>query len=125
MIKIQAKIDGFRRAGVAHSMKPIEYEDDFFSDHQMKLLEDEPNLIITKSDSDKSDPPAKEELLVTAISKLDTDKANKGHWTGKGAPQTAALEAVLKEMLGKSVTVSAAERNAAYETYQKNQNSGE
>jgi len=46
MIRITSKIDGFRRAGVAHSSRPSDYPDGYFSDKQLAQLEAEPNLIV-------------------------------------------------------------------------------
>ena len=75
----------------------------------------------------QDDPPtpqseaAEQDDIVKAIGKLDINKENKKHWTGKGLPQVAALEEILKEMLEKPVTVSADARTEAFEIYTKSQ----
>lgn len=46
MIRITSKIDGFRRAGVAHPAAPTEYPDDEFSKEQLAALKAEPMLIV-------------------------------------------------------------------------------
>ncbi|MDH3360637.1 MAG: HI1506-related protein [Desulfobulbaceae bacterium] len=53
MITITAKKDGVRRLGISHTKKPTKYPDDFFSDHQMKLLEGDENLVVTKTGAAK------------------------------------------------------------------------
>lgn len=46
MIRITSKIDGFRRAGVAHSGKPTDYPNDYFTAYELSVLEAEPYLIV-------------------------------------------------------------------------------
>lgn len=46
MIRITSKIDGFRRAGVAHPAAPTEYPDDKFNKEQLAALKAEPMLIV-------------------------------------------------------------------------------
>lgn len=47
-IKITAKRDGFRRCGIAHSEITQTYADDHFSASDLKILENEPQLIVVK-----------------------------------------------------------------------------
>jgi 3'-phosphoadenosine 5'-phosphosulfate sulfotransferase (PAPS reductase)/FAD synthetase len=62
MIRITAKKDGFRRCGVAHSAKPVEYADDRFSPAELKRLAAESMLVVEriadpsqgKNDDDKN-----------------------------------------------------------------------
>jgi hypothetical protein len=44
MIRITSKVEGFRRAGMAHSTKPQEYPDHKFSKEQIAALQAEPML---------------------------------------------------------------------------------
>lgn len=72
---------------------------------------------VLSTSKDKADPPptpdpATVEQIVEAIGKLD--KENKDHWMKSGAPQVKALEAVLDNL-----TVSAADRDAAWANYQE------
>lgn len=46
MIRITAKQDGFRRAGMAHTKEPKEYPDDKFSKEQLAALKAEPMLVV-------------------------------------------------------------------------------
>jgi hypothetical protein len=46
MIRITAKQDGFRRAGMAHTKEPKEYPDGKFTREQMAALKAEPMLIV-------------------------------------------------------------------------------
>ncbi|NVO00032.1 MAG: hypothetical protein HXX17_11955 [Geobacteraceae bacterium] len=69
MIRITAKLAGFRRAGVAHSKEATEYADDAFTKEQLKALQDEPNLVveIVADGAGKAPgsvkPPTAEELI--------------------------------------------------------------
>lgn len=45
-IRITSRVDGFRRAGVAHSIAPTEYEASAFNAEQLAALQAEPNLIV-------------------------------------------------------------------------------
>lgn len=46
MIRITSKLEGFRRAGVAHPAAPTEYPDDAFSKEQLAALTAEPMLTV-------------------------------------------------------------------------------
>lgn len=46
MIRITSKVDGFRRAGVAHPAAPTDYPDDAFTKPQLAQLKDEPMLVV-------------------------------------------------------------------------------
>jgi triosephosphate isomerase len=46
MITIISKINGFRRCSVAHSAKPTDYDDDFFTHEQLKQLHDDDMLVV-------------------------------------------------------------------------------
>ena len=47
MIKITAKNEGFRRAGKAFSKEGKTYPDDCFTKDQLKVLKNEPMLVVT------------------------------------------------------------------------------
>lgn len=66
MIRITSKVDGFRRAGVAHSKQATEYADNVFTKEQLKALQDEPMLvveIIADGAKTPGKPPTAEELI--------------------------------------------------------------
>lgn len=49
MITITSKIDGFRRAGVAHPDEATEYPNDAFTKQQLAQLQAEPMLVVVES----------------------------------------------------------------------------
>lgn len=67
----------------------------------------------TDDTGDSNPEPLTEARIIEAIGQLDPDNAE--HWTNGNEPQIH----VLKELLGQRVT--AAERDAAWKTYQANQ----
>lgn len=46
MIRITAKREGFRRAGMVHPAAPTEYPDGTFKPEQLALLKAEPMLVV-------------------------------------------------------------------------------
>lgn len=66
MIRITSKQEGFRRAGMAHSIKPKEYADDKFSKEQLAALKAEPMLIVEILEPNKTD----EDLSLLTIAQL-------------------------------------------------------
>ncbi|MEI2742723.1 MAG: HI1506-related protein [Candidatus Competibacter sp.] len=48
MIRITSKKPNFRRAGIAHSVAPTDYPDDFFDGAQLRALREEPMLVVEK-----------------------------------------------------------------------------
>ena len=46
--RITARVDGFRRGGMAHPAKPVEYPANAFTAKQIKALEAEPMLVVEK-----------------------------------------------------------------------------
>ncbi len=55
MIRIRSKKEGFRRCGIAHSEKPVDYPDDKFTKKQLQELKAEPMLLV----EELPDPPEK------------------------------------------------------------------
>lgn len=47
-IQITARRDGFRRLGIAHSAKTVTWPDDKFTDSELQILENDPNLIVIR-----------------------------------------------------------------------------
>lgn len=62
-IRIVSKIDGFRRAGIAHTREPKDYRVDAFTDAQLQALAKEPNLTIVSIGIDEPRPEVKLEKL--------------------------------------------------------------
>ncbi|MBM9605965.1 HI1506-related protein [Desulfopila inferna] len=134
MIRIRSLKNGFRRAGMAHTVEPREYADDFFSEKQVEALLAENMLVVdlieggtaeSESEPENKSPEQPKATggtgypalsistqLVRAILQLDQDKENAKHWTKSGVPQIDALEEIsgLKD-------ISAADRDTAYEIY--------
>ena len=46
MIRIASRKEGFRRAGVAHTLLPVNWDDDAFTKEQLDSLKEEPMLIV-------------------------------------------------------------------------------
>lgn len=120
--KIRSVTPSFRRAGMLFSHEPIEIKASDLTDNQIKALASEPNLVVVEFEQpldgapkDQSDE-VKIASLVDLIGHMDID--DKAMWTNGGKPQTAALE----EMHGGSV--SAKERDVAWEMYQAQQGDG-
>jgi len=55
MITITSKKEGFRRGGIAHSQTPTQYEDDFFTAAELKVLRDEGMLTVVKKEDTHSE----------------------------------------------------------------------
>jgi hypothetical protein len=64
MIRITSKVDGFRRAGLAHSASPTDHPNDTLTKAQLLLLQAEPMLVVEVLNDDKigdkkpTNPPA-------------------------------------------------------------------
>ncbi|MGC5328890.1 HI1506-related protein [Brevibacillus sp. SYSU BS000544] len=54
-IAITSKVNGFRRAGVQHPAQRVVYPADRFTDLQLKLLEEEPMLIVEEVSEESMD----------------------------------------------------------------------
>lgn len=115
MIIIQSKQEGFRRCEVAHSKTATEYEDDHWSDEELERLQDEPMLVVQHVDGMSS--LSEEEELQAVIGGLDVMDATL--WTDGGKPQVKAIEAVLGRQ------ISAADRDEAWDIFQKSREGGE
>lgn len=118
-IEIRSSVEGFRRAGMAHTKAAKVHPDSTFTADQIKQLQGEPRLFVTViDDSDKkpdssnqsnaSQGPLGGELisqLVTHIAGLD--KENEALWKQDNTPKADAFP--------KGTT--AEERTAAWEAY--------
>ncbi|WP_410499702.1 HI1506-related protein [Chitinibacter sp. S2-10] len=62
MIRITAKQDGFRRAGLAHSASPTDYPNDHFSKEQLLALQAEPMLIVEVIKDSNSDTQGDQQM---------------------------------------------------------------
>lgn len=117
MITIVSKQDGFRRAGMAHPFGAHKYQDDFFTEEQIAILEQEPMLIVKRpidlilTPHALAQVEAMDRAFAMAISCLDPDKKNKTDWTGSGIPQVSALTEIMGE------DISAAMRDTAYKVH--------
>ncbi len=52
MITITSKKEGFRRCGIAHSREAVAYEDLFFDEERLAILEAEPMLRVERSSAE-------------------------------------------------------------------------
>ena len=58
MIRITSKVEGFRRAGIAHPASPTDYANDAFTKQQLAQLKAEPMLVVEELDDKPADKPA-------------------------------------------------------------------
>lgn len=98
-IIITALIEGYRRAGVAHSIKPVTHPADAFSETQIEILEADPRISVAFSDVDAEttladDPPSANEWAAVgrAIRELGPDD-----YTNGGKPEVDAINDALGE----------------------------
>ena len=111
-IIVKSKIEGYRRAGMAHSKAPVTHPDGTFSEAQIAQLKADPRITVTleptadSPDSSSSDSGSMDSQrlaeLVAHIAQLD--KEDESLWTEGGAPKTSAMPS----------GTNAAERDAAW-----------
>lgn len=118
-VTIKSSINGFRRAGMAHSKEPVTHPDGTFTAAQIKQLQAEPRLIVTiKGDaSDEANssnqggttkgPLDGERISQLVIHIAGLDKENEALWKQDQTPKADAFP--------KGTT--AEERTAAWEAY--------
>ena len=68
-ILITAKVNGFRRCGIAHSDETVEYPDDYFTPLQLIELQSEPMLVVSvgTKDAAKQQPDAGADKQIAAL----------------------------------------------------------
>ena len=110
MIRITAKKDGFRRAGVAHSKEPQEYPDDRFSEKERAALQAEPNLVVEIVEEKNVDKVLSAEELIEQIGKAAT-LAEINALLPKGEKRKTVKAAA--EERGKQLAAASSEGNAA------------
>jgi len=74
MIKVKAKREGFRRAGVSFSKDGKTYPDDFFSEKQLEQIEAEPMLEVSYLPDLKDPDPGEEAQARKVLSKMTNKK---------------------------------------------------
>lgn len=76
-ILITAKVNGFRRCGIAHSDETVEYPDDHFTKEQLKTLQSEPMLVVSVGEkgTEQKQPDASVEKQITAL-KVEVQRLN-------------------------------------------------
>lgn len=116
---IKSSINGFRRAGMAHSKESATHPDGTFTPAQIKQLQAEPRLTVTikgdasdKTDSSNSNPdiqgPMDAERLRELVAHIASlDKENEALWKQDQTPKADAFP--------KGTTAD--ERAAAWEAY--------
>ncbi len=85
MIRITSKQEGFRRAGMAHTVSPREYPNDKFSPDQLKALKAEPMLLVAEIPDQPAGNDGGDDLnkmtnpqLIEAILELDPEARTNG-----------------------------------------------
>ncbi len=98
-IRIISAIEGFRRAGVAHSVAATDHPIDHFDEDQVKALQNEPKLIVRILDATADE--ARKNAIITAMQAMmqaDPERKDKSLWTkADGRPDLKAVNAKLKE----------------------------
>lgn len=100
MIRIRSKRHNFRRCGMEHPKGPVDYQDDRFTEKELKTLKAEPMLIVETVD----DGPDADVLVGAAKAAVEA-----GNTVKDGRPRVEAIE----QILGRDV--SAEERDRAWE----------
>ena len=99
---ITAKVDGFRRCGVAHSAKGREHDAEDFTPEQWQILADEPNLVVARDVAPRSDEiegsPGDDDESESGGDDTETAKAgdDKKPAAAKAAAKTAPKETPAK-----------------------------
>ena len=116
-IIVKSKIEGYRRAGMAHSKAPVTHPDGTFSEAQIAQLKADPRITVTfestadssgSSGSETSGPVVEEQRLAELVAHIgQLDKDNEFLWTEGGAPKTSAMPS----------GTSAAERDVAWDAF--------
>ncbi|PIP98547.1 MAG: hypothetical protein COW76_20510 [Shewanella sp. CG18_big_fil_WC_8_21_14_2_50_42_11] len=122
VLKIRSVTPSFRRAGLVFTAKESIVLASALTADQIKTLKSEPNLVVVESEQSDDEGDSQSDVnkiasLVELISELDVDKQEL--WTNGGKPQTSALENM------HSGSVSAKERDSAWELYQAQQGGAE
>lgn len=60
VLRITAKVDGFRRAGMAHPAAATDHPIDSLTEDQIKALKGEPMLVVEEAEVEDPEPEAKE-----------------------------------------------------------------
>ena len=113
-IAVAAAHDGFRRAGRAWHTTPETVPVAEFTVEQLDALKADPSITVTPVADPEAAPQGRAERLQAGIARLNRD--DPAHWTKSGKPEVGALRAAAR--LG---DISAAERDAAWEAFDKAQ----
>jgi hypothetical protein len=97
MIRISSKKEGFRRCGVAHGRRPVEYPDDHFSADELVILRAESMLEV----EDIGDAPARLNAsdTIALIKAATTVEALDGLQSGEERISVLAAIAVRRKAL--------------------------
>lgn len=124
---ITSKTEGFRRCGVVHSAAGKSFPDDFFTEEQLKMLNDDPEIFVVAGmpDEDKEQVPEtaedtvggdvvpedQQEEKAMAIVAAAGQAFKAGDTTTGGKPSVDAMEKIL------GCNITAAQRDDAWETW--------
>lgn len=96
-VQITARVDGFRRCGMAHSAKTQTYPDDHFTAAQLAVLENEPQLIVVRVSGDAATNSDTATELSAARKLIATLEANAMKSVGVISTLNERLDAVTGE----------------------------
>lgn len=113
-IQITARVDGFRRCGVAHSAKTQTYADDRFNIVELATLEREPQLIVVRVSDDAMTDDVNALALADARERIATLEADALKHVEQMSSLNERLDALTSEChaLNESNTALTTERDA-------------
>lgn len=87
IVRITSTVDGFRRAGMSHPAKAMEYPADWFDPEELAALQAEPKLVVQVLDlPDIPEPLVLEGSGTPPAATVDTAKEPAGDADGQGGP---------------------------------------
>lgn len=96
MIRITAKKEGFRRAGVAHPKVATEYPDDRFSEEELEILQAEQQLVVEILEEKKPTAPSRPNVPDTVKLIEAATTAEELDALGKGDERKGVIDAIAK-----------------------------
>lgn len=100
-MKIISKVDGYRRCGVIHPARPVEYPDDAFSPEQVSIMKADPLLTVEGPEKIEAnlDPEFLAKMTQEELTKLATDM-------GLKIPEKANKKQLVDLIASEPVTIS-------------------
>lgn len=112
-IQITARRNGFRRLGIAHSANTVTWPDDHFSDGELEILENDPNLIVIRL-QDVPETPGGDDAVSALTTERDGLNVRVSELEGTVLQLTQDGDALKQQLASASSTIAEleTERNA-------------